>query len=58
VIDLTSFFNVLASSIRRKVKTREEYETIIAAWALQGWLTEQEVTDLLILLDEIFPVEE
>lgn len=51
---MTSFKNVLADSIRRKVYTREKYEAIIAAWHLQNWLTEDEVNELLALLDEVF----
>ena len=51
---MTSFYNVLADSISRKVKTRAQYETIIAAWLLQGWLTEDEAASLLALLDTTF----
>ena len=51
---MTSFKNVLADSIKRKVYTRERYETLIAAWHLQNWLSEDEVNELLALLDVVF----
>ena len=52
VIKMTSFKNTIINSIKRKQKTREEYETIIATWMLHNWLTEDEAIEVFIILDE------
>ena len=57
VIKMTSFKNTIINSIKRKQKTREEYETIIATWMLHNWLTEDEAIEVFIILDEYYPVE-
>ena len=48
------FKNILARTIKRKTKTKEEFQETIAQWLLSGYLTEDEVNELLILLDEVF----
>ena len=48
------FKNILARAIKRKTKTKEEFQETIAQWLLSGYLTEDEVNELLILLDEVF----
>ena len=57
VIKMTSFKNTIINSIKRKQKTREEYETVIATWILHNWLTEDEAIEVFIILDEYYPVE-
>ena len=58
VIKMTSFKNTIINSIKRKQKTREEYETIIATWMLHNWLTEDEAIEVFAVLDEYYPVEQ
>lgn len=57
VIKMTSFKNTIINSIKRKQKTREEYETVIATWMLHNWLTEDEAIEVFIILDEFYPIE-
>ena len=56
-MDMTAFKNVLKREIKRKVRTKEEYQEIVANWLLKGWLTEEEATDILDYLDEVYPEE-
>ena len=53
VIKMTSFKNTIINSIKRKQKTREEYEIVIASWILHGWLTEDEAIEVFAVLDDI-----
>ena len=55
---MTAFRNVLKREITRKVRTKEEYQEIVANWLLKGWLTEDEVTEILAYLEEVYPEEE
>jgi len=55
---MKSFYNVLKRNMTRKAKSREEYEEIIASWILAGFLTEEEGADLMVYLDEVYPVTE
>lgn len=57
-MDMTAFKNVLKREIKRKVRTKEEYQEIVANWLLKGWLTDEEATDILAYLDEVYPEEE
>ena len=57
VINMKSFKNTIINSIKRKQKTREEYETVIASWILHNWLTEDEAIEVFAMLDEYYPVE-
>ena len=57
VINMKSFKNTIINSIKRKQKTREEYETVIASWILHNWLTEDEAIEVFAVLDEYYPVE-
>ena len=50
------FYNTLAKAIERKSKTRIKFEETIATCHLNEWLTDEEVTILLVLLDKYFPV--
>ena len=56
-INMKSFKNTIINSIKRKQKTREEYETVIASWILHNWLTEDEAIEVFAVLDEYYPVE-
>lgn len=56
--DMTSFKNVLIKSISAKRFTREYYEEVIATWALNEWLTTNEVAECLAVLDKVYPVTE
>lgn len=56
MINVAGFYSVLKGSIERKVKTRLEYETIIAQWLLMGWLETDEAAQLVVLLDKNYPV--
>ena len=56
-INMTSFKNTIINSIKRKQKTREEYEIVIASWILHNWLTEDEAIEVFAVLDEYYPVE-
>ena len=53
VIKMTSFKNTIINSIKRKQKTREEYEIVIASWILHGWLTDDEAIEVFAVLDDI-----
>lgn len=55
---MTSFKNVLIMNMKSKRFNREYYETIIATWSLNGWLTIDEVTECMSVLDEVYPVQE
>ena len=57
VIKMTSFKNTIINSIKRKQKTREEYEAVIATWMLHNWLTEDEAIEVFVVLDEFYPIE-
>lgn len=52
---MTSFKNVLIRSIRKQQFDREYYEEVIATWILKGWLTEDESTECMAVLDEVYP---
>ena len=53
---MTSFYNILSDSIKRNYTTqpRSYYESVIAKWSLNGWLTDTEVNNLLALLDQLY----
>jgi L-rhamnose isomerase len=53
---MTSFYNVMSNSIMNNYKTKERtyYETAIAKWSLNGWLTDEEVAKLLVLLEGLY----
>lgn len=55
---MKSFKNVIIRSIKRKAFTREYYEEMIATWLLKGWLTEDEATEIFVVLDEYLPSTE
>ena len=55
---MKSFKKVLMSSIKRKTYTREYYEETVANWLMHNWLTDEEATEVLTYLNEIFPIEE
>lgn len=55
---MTSFKNVLIMNMRAKRFNREYYETIIATWSLNCWLTIDEVTECMSVLNEVYPVQE
>lgn len=59
-MDMTSFYNILSDSIKRNytTQTRSYYESVIAKWSLNGWLTDTEVNSLLALLDELYRTAE
>ena len=57
VTNMTSFKNTIISSIKRRQKTREEYEMVIASWILHNWLTEDEAIEVFAVLDEYYPIE-
>lgn len=52
---MESFYIILVKAIKRKSKTRAKFEETIATWLLNEWLTEEEATNLMLLLDEYFP---
>lgn len=54
---MKSFKNVLIASIERGTYTREYYEETMAKWLLNGWLTEEEATEVMVALDKKFPQE-
>lgn len=55
---MRSFKNVIIRSIKRKAFDREYYEEMIASWLLRGWLTEDEATEIFVVLDEYLPSTE
>lgn len=57
MIRVKSFKNVIIASIKRGTYTRGYYEETIAKWNLNGWLTDEEVFEVMVVLDEEFPVE-
>ena len=52
---MTSFLLVIKRSIANKTFSREYYQSVVATWNLNGWLTEAEVVEALAYLDEIIP---
>lgn len=54
---MPSFYNTLSGMIKRKALDRYTFETTIATWLVKGWLTDDEATELLKLLDEHYPVD-
>lgn len=52
---MTSFKNVLIRNIKAKKHDRTYYEEVLAQWNLNGWLTDDEVTEVMAVLDEVFP---
>lgn len=52
---MTSFLNVIKRSISTKAFAKEYYQEVIATWNLNGWLTEDETTEALACLEEVFP---
>lgn len=54
---MQSFYNVLANNIKtaKTTRTREYFQTIIAKWNLNGWLTDEETSKALVLVDEYYP---
>lgn len=57
MIKMKSFKNVIIASIKRETYSREYYEETIAKWLLNEWLTEEEAAEVMVVLDEYFPVE-
>ena len=57
-MNMTAFKNVIKREITRKVRTKEEYQEIVANWLLKIWLTDEEAVDILAHLDEVYPEEE
>lgn len=58
---MASFKNVLISTIRRSYgkKDRTYFETIVATWLINGWLTEEEGIEVMAVLEEVYgPSEE
>ena len=54
---MASFLSVIKRSISTKAFTTEYYQTVIATWNLNGWLTEDETAEALAYLEEVFPEE-
>ena len=52
---MASFKKVLIRSIRKQQFNREYYEEVIATWILKGWLEEEEPTECMAVLDEVYP---
>lgn len=53
---MASFKNVLIRNIKAKKHDRTYYEEVTAQWNLNGWLTDEEVVEVMSVLDEVFPV--
>lgn len=60
MINMASFKRVMERAIRSgyETKEREYYEEKIAIWNVNGWLTEEETTYLLGVLDEVYGTSE
>ena len=60
MINMASFKRVMERAIRsgHETKEREYYEEKIAIWNVNGWLTEEETTYLLGVLDEVYGTSE
>jgi hypothetical protein len=52
---MASFLNVIKRSISTKAFTKEYYQSVIATWNLNGWLTEDETAEALAYLESVFP---
>jgi hypothetical protein len=54
---MASFYNVLANNIKTAgtTRTREYFLSVIAKWNLNGWLTDEETTNALALVDQYYP---
>lgn len=52
---MTSFLTVIKRSISTKAFTKEYYQSVIATWNLNGWLTDEETAEALAYLNEVFP---
>ena len=52
---MASFKNVLIRNIKAKKHDRNYYEEVTAQWNLNGWLTDDEVVEVMAVLDEVFP---
>ena len=48
----------MIKSIKAKGLTRENYETAIATWILKGWLTDDEATECMAVLNEEYLVSQ
>ena len=57
-MDMASFKNTIIRNIGAKRFEREYYEATIATWLLNGWLTEEEATEVFVVLDEVYPPTE
>ena len=55
---MTSFKNVLIRNIKAKKHEREYYEEIVAQWVINGWLTEDEANEVMVVLNEVFSIEQ
>jgi hypothetical protein len=57
MIEMASFYNVLANNIKTAgtSRTREYFQTVIAKWNLNRWLTDTETTNALALVDQYYP---
>ena len=53
---MASFKNVLIRSIKKQQFDKTYYEEVIATWILKGWLTEDEATECMEVLNEVFTV--
>lgn len=51
---MTSFKNVLIRNIKAKKHDRAYYEEVIAQWNLNGWLTDDEVVEVMAVIGEVF----
>ena len=54
---MASFLSVIKRSISTKAFSKEYYETVIATWNLNGWLTAEETVEALAYLEVVFPSE-
>ena len=55
---MASFKNVLIRNIKAKKHDRVYYEEVIAQWNLNGWLTDAEAEEVMVALNEVFPIEQ
>ena len=51
---MTSFKNVLIRNIKAKKHEREYYEEIVAQWTINGWLTDEEAEEVMVVLESVF----
>ena len=53
---MASFKRILINTIKNnsKTRTREYFEAVCAKWNLNGWLTDDEVKEVIVVLDEVY----